>query len=120
MASNDSPYITFSRKPYTVTTTNMRGETQTVRRRPPLKNHPVLPTDIVELSSTRYQDFEEGDEFEVKHVNRRNPNVLHLVDDDGNTTFIEAQHVELEEMVAPRRGVWGLDHPENNRYLRWP
>ena len=109
--------VRFDRQPYTVTYFK-EGVKHTIRRRPPPKLHDVLPTDIVSLKYDKNIEWEDGDDFEVKHINPRHPNVLQLENDDGETTFVEYFDVDLEEMVAPRRGRRGQSNPD--AYLLWP
>ena len=111
--------IKFSREPYTVTYYK-DGERKVIRRRPPPKLHPMLPKDVVELSRSKNADFQAGDEFQVKHINQRHPNVLQLVNDDGVSTFVDYYDLELTERRAMRNGLRPEELPENNRYLLWP
>jgi hypothetical protein len=115
----DDP-IVFSRTPYTVRYVDQSGKQQTIRRVPPEKLHPMLPTDVVELTQKRSDDFKEGDAVEVQYINPRHPNVLQLKNDRGDTTFVEYYDLNLKEEVAPRDGVDPRDRPVNNRYLLWP
>ena len=93
---------------------------KTIRRVPPPKLHDMLPKDKVVLQQGKNEDFETGDEFTVKHINQRHPNVLQLTNEDGRTTFVDYFDLKLEERRATRNGVSPLDLPENNSYLRWP
>lgn len=112
--------IQFDRKPYFVTWKDESGEIRKIRRVPPPKLHEALPTDIVEISNKRSDDFKEGDEVSVKHINPRHPNVLQLENSDGQTTFVNYFDVKLKEKIAPRDGVPREQTPERNRYLLWP
>lgn len=112
--------IRWTRRPYTVTYQDLKGERHTIRRVPPPRLHNIYPTDLVELTRGKNLDFLEGDEFEVKHINPRHPNVLQLVNDEEITTFVEYFDAELTEEVADRPGVNPFDKPANNRYLMWP
>lgn len=113
--------VRFSRKPYTVKYRSIHdGEMHTIRRVPPPRLHRMLPTDIVSLKHKKSDDFPEGTEFSIKHINQKHPNTLQLVDDDGATTFVDHFDVNLEEEVALRDGVDPRDRPANNRYLLWP
>lgn len=112
--------IKFDRKPYTVTYMDLKGEKQTIRRRPPAKAHSMLPKDIVTLNSKRNDDFDVGDEFAIKNIAPRQVNTLQLEGDDGKTTFVNYFDVQLEEKVALRDGVDPKDAIENNEYLMWP
>ncbi|MBI2601751.1 MAG: hypothetical protein HYW48_01735 [Deltaproteobacteria bacterium] len=112
--------VYFNRKPYTVTYKDWHtGELVRVKRRPSTLEHNIFPLDIVELKQTKNVDWQEGDEFEVKHISDRSPNVLQIQNDDGEATFVEAYDVTLEEEVAPR-GKRSIDDPKRNKYLNWP
>ena len=69
--------VIFSRRPYTVTYMK-NGERHTIRRRPPEKLHNIWPEDEVSLLRGKNADFQAGDEFEVKHINPRHPNIIQL------------------------------------------
>lgn len=112
--------IQFDRKPYFVTWKDESGELRKIRRVPPPKLHEALPTDIVELSNKRSDDFKEGDAVTVKHINPRHPNVLQLQNSEGQTTFANYFDVKLKEKIAPRDGVPREQAPERNKYLLWP
>lgn len=112
--------IKFDRKPYTVTYTDMQGQVKTLRRVPPAKVHEALPTDIVTITHKRNDDFRAGDDVEVKHINPRNPNVLQVQNDEGQTTFLDVFDFSLKEEVAWRNGIDPRDRPGNSRYLLWP
>jgi hypothetical protein len=111
--------VSFSRTPYTVTYYK-DGAKHTIRRVPPEKLHPAWPQDVVELTSKYSDNFEAGEEYKVKNINPRHPNVLQIEDGDGNTTFVPHMHVQLEEAIGEREGVDPRDMPINNRYLLWP
>lgn len=112
--------VRFSRTPYIVKYKDQHGEIKSIRRVPPPKLHEALPTDIVKLTHKRSDDFEAGDNFEVVNITQRQPNVLQLKNDDGQTTFIDYYDAQLEEERAIRDGVDPRDRPVNNRYLLWP
>jgi len=109
----------FSRRPYNVTYFK-DGEQKTIRRQPPPVLHNMLPTDEVSLTMSKNADYRAGDEFTIKSINPRHPNTIQIEDDDGNATFVAYNELNLEEMIAPRRGMGGRDAPERNRYLLWP
>jgi hypothetical protein len=115
----DDPVV-FNRTPYTVRYVDMNGKQQTIRRVPPEKLHPMLPTDVVELTEKRSDDFKAGDTVEVKYINPRHPNVLQLQNDRGDTTFVEYYDLNMKEEVAMRDGEDPRDKPINNKYLLWP
>jgi len=112
--------IKFDRKPYFVSWKDDQGNIKRIRRVPPPKLHEALPTDIVELTKSRSDDFKSGDDVTVKHINPRHPNVLQVENSSGQTTFVNYFDMDLKERVAPRDGVRPEDMPERNRYLRWP
>lgn len=111
--------ITFNRTPYNVTYFQ-DGKKVTIRRVPPEKLHETLPTDRVELTTRHSDDFPEGEKYTVKHISTRQPNVLQLENDNGQTTFVPYFETELKDRVAARNGIDPRDEPVNNRYLRWP
>lgn len=111
--------VRFTRRPYTVTYMK-DGERHTLRRRPPEKLHDIWPEDIVSLKEGKNEQWEGGEEYEVRHINPRHPNVIQLDDGDGNTTFVEYMDLELEEAIGPRDGKRPTDMAANNRYLLWP
>lgn len=111
--------IKFDRKPYTVQYTR-NGEKKTYRRRPPPKLHDMLPTDKVVLTQSKNEDFRKGQEFTVKNISPRQPNILQVTNKDGVSTFVDYFDLRLEEMVAKREGMNIKDSPQNNRYLLWP
>jgi hypothetical protein len=115
----DDP-IVFNRTPYTVRYVDMHGQQQSIRRVPPEKLHPMLPTDVVELTEKRSDDFRAGDQVEVQYINPRHPNVLQLKNGRGDSTFVEYYDLKLDEEVAPREGEDPRDRPINNKYLLWP
>ena len=90
-----------------------------IKRRPPSANHSMLPTDLVELKTTKNEDWREGDVDAIKHVSYRNPNVLQLENENGQTTFVRSDEVLLKEEIADR-GKSSLDEFERNKYLLWP
>lgn len=116
---SDGSSFRVDRRPYTVTYYK-NGEKHTIRRRPPKKQHNLLPTDIVELKSKRSDDFLAGESYELKHINNRHPNTLQLTDGDGKTTFVSHRDVELKEAFIERPGVITVDAAETQRYLLWP
>ena len=111
--------IQFNRQPYKVTYYK-DGEKHIIRRRPPPKLHQLLPKDEVSLKLSKNADYQAGDEFTVKHINQRQPNVLQLENDSGQTTFVDYYDLNLEAKRALPGGESPLDLPENNRYLLWP
>jgi len=112
--------VRFDRKPYEIHYQDLHGQLQTIRRQPPPKLHPALPTDVVTLNHTKNDDFVAGEDLEVSYINPHHPNVLKLKDSDGRETFVDYYDVNLKDKVAPRLGVDPRDLPINNRYLLWP
>lgn len=108
-----------TRRPYEVTYYDLNGVKQTLRRRPPPKQHDILPQDEVELIRGKNADWQ-ADSYSVKHINPRHPNVLQITDGDGNHTFVDAHDVELDEMIAPRPGADPRDTERNASYLVFP
>ncbi len=112
--------IRFDRKPYTVTYFK-DGVKHTIRRTPPPKLHDMMPKDIVELTQSKNDDWQAGDDFKVKGINPRHPNVLQIENGSGEATFVDYYDLKLEQMVGEREGgVSPQDLPINNRYLLWP
>lgn len=112
--------IKFNQKPYQVVYKDFHtNELKTVNRRPAEKQHLILPTDKVELTQKKNDDFEEGEEFTVKHISYRAPNVLQLKNDDNQTTFVNYFDTNLVEEVAYRNKP-RIDDEDSNRYLIWP
>ena len=111
--------IKFDRTPYNVTYMQ-DGKQVTIRRVPPEKLHDILPTDKVELNLRHSDDFEAGEKYSVKGVSSRQPNILQIENDAGQTTFVPYFDAELKSKVAARNGVDPRDEPINNRYLLWP
>lgn len=111
--------IHFTRKPYTVYYKDLKtNEIVSTIRRPPDKITDILPTDVVELSYKKNDFFTEGDQYVVKNINPRHPNILQLQDGE-NTTFVSALDTELIEENG-YRGTDMIDSPKANRYLTWP
>ena len=111
--------VRFTRRPYTVTYYK-DGEKHTIRRRPPEKLHEAWPEDIVSFKQGKGEDWLEGEEYEVRHINPRHPNVIQLDDGEGNTTFVEYMDVQLEEANGKRDGTSIAEVSNRNRYLLWP
>ena len=95
-----------------------------VVRCPPAKNHDILPTDTVKLSTSRNDDWQAGQAFSVRALTLRNPNVLQLEKSGGETTFVNSQDVELVARSRSHPSGEGdeidSDGPIANRYLLWP
>ncbi|MEN9836123.1 MAG: hypothetical protein RL011_2316 [Pseudomonadota bacterium] len=123
LAGDVAPLV-FDRRPYTVYYQDIQGKVQSIKRTPPPKLHEVLPTDSVELTSTKGDDFRAGDVLTVENINPRYPNTLQLRSGSGDTTFVEYFDVNLRSEIAPRQdGRDPLDQPAvklSNRYLMWP
>ena len=111
----------FSRKPYRVVYTDFHtGKLVSVIRRPPEKIHDMLPTDKVELTSARSEDWVEGKEYTVKYISSRQPNTLQIQDEDDRTTFVSSYDLLLRGKVAYRQAAHRADDPVKNEYLLWP
>jgi hypothetical protein len=111
--------IKFDRTPYTVRYVS-EGKQKTYRRRPPPKLHDMLPKDEVKLLKSKNSDFQNSDDYTVKSINPRQPNVLQIENDKGQATFVDYYDLQLQEMTAPRDGVDPRDMPQNVEYLLWP
>ena len=111
--------VSFNQAPYTVVyyKDNVRQE---IRRTPPPKLHDMWPQDKVTLKVGKNDDYREGDEFTVKNISPRQPNVIQLEDKQGKTTFVDYYDLNLEDAIGEREGVAPQDMPRNNRYLVWP
>ena len=112
--------IQFDRKPYIVTYVDTEGVQQKIRRVPPPKLHDAMPTDRVELTRIRSDDFKDGDMLTVVGVSPRQPNTLKVENAAGQTTFISHYDMLLKEKKAMRDGVSPERLPERNQYLLWP
>ncbi len=123
--------IKFAREPYTVKYVDLAGEVKSIRRVPPPKLHDALPQDSVEITRKKNDDFRAGDSVEVVGITSRQPNVLQVRNEKGQTTFIDYFDMRLDEMgPSPSEGEklstslpqdWYRDRPTtDNRYLIWP
>lgn len=112
--------IQFDRKPYFVSWKDENGDIKRIRRVPPPLLHEALPTDIVKLTKAKSDDFKKGDVVTVKHINPKHPNVLQIVNSDGQTSFVDYTDMNIKEKRALRNGMDPQDLPANNRYLLWP
>ena len=95
------------------------GELKSIARKSPPNLHNILPTDVVELSQKRSDDFPEGADAAVKFISSRSPNVLQL-EKDGQTTFVNYTDVTLIEEKANREDRKSIDNPIRSNYLLWP
>ncbi|MBP9706948.1 MAG: hypothetical protein KBD78_04840 [Oligoflexales bacterium] len=114
--------IKFDRTPYKVSYVDQKGQKQTIRRVPPPKLHEALPTDVVELTRKKNDDWDAGGDFVVKGINPRQPNTLQLENEDGQTTFVSYYDAKLikKNAAAHFQGEAAMDLEEVNRYLLWP
>ena len=124
MADDIGP-ISFPRTPYTVTYQDLQGKLQSIRRLPPPKLHDILPTDVVELTHKKNDDFAAGDQYTVKNISPRQPNTLQIVNSQGDTTFVDYFDVNLLGELSPSKlnAEVSSDQPNlrlSNRYLMWP
>ena len=67
-----------------------------LKRRPPVRNHDIDPTDEVLLLKTRNDDWQAGNTYEVKRLAHKNANVIQLKNENNETTFVNADHLEIE------------------------
>lgn len=115
--------VRFNRQPYKVTYFK-DGVKQTIRRIPPPKLHNIMPKDQVILKTRKNADYQEGDEFTVKGVSPRQPNTLHLQNEDGKSTFVSYRDLEVTESFHftddDGNQVPVEEAPGANRYLLWP
>lgn len=112
--------IQFDRKPYFVSYIDTEGKQQKIRRVPPPKLHDALPTDKIQLTKKRSDDFNEGDIVTVSSINPRHANTLKVENKDGQTTFVDYYDMVLKEKRAARGGIPAEQLPERNKYLLWP
>ena len=123
--------VQFTREPYTVKYVDLAGEVKSIRRVPPPKLHDALPQDKVEITSKKNDDFRAGDKVEVVGMTVRQPNVLQVRNEKGQTTFLDYFDMRLDEMApntADRESAtskfpkeWIQDRPSiDSRYLIWP
>ncbi len=80
----------------------------------------MLPTDKVELTFGKNDDWREGNTYTVKHINTRHPNVIQIQDSEGNATFVPSHDLLLKEKVGLRPGEERRDDPITSGYLTWP
>jgi hypothetical protein len=76
--------------------------------------------DEVRLLASKNDDFKSGEILTLKGISTRQPNVLHLVNEEGLSTFVDYYDAKLETIRGLRDGTDVLDMPINNRYLLWP
>lgn len=92
------------------------GEIVTIKRRPSTLRHDIMPKDTVELQVKKSDSWEAGEEFTVKHINSKMPNVLQIKNDDTDeTTFVMAHEVVRTSERGGRGGKY-----EKTAYLYWP
>jgi hypothetical protein len=114
----------FDRRPYKVEYYK-DGQKHVISRRPPPKLHPILPEDVVTIRRKRNDDWQEGDEVEVKAISSRQPNTLQVKNENGRTTFLPFFDVEFEgrdegtDVVANDTRARRRD-PIGSDYLLWP
>lgn len=119
-----APATNFERRPYTVTYKDFHtGEIKKLVRRPPAKLHPILPTDQVVLTSQKGADWPSGDEYSVKQINPKQPNILKIEDNNGKTTFVDYFDVRLSKEIAARNedgSPWSPEQGPRRSYTQWP
>ena len=113
--------VQFNREPYTISTMK-EGKKQVIRRVPPPKLHRSLPEDTVELTRDKNGDFRAGDRFRIESISPRQPNVLHLVNEEGLAGFVDYYDTELIESGSYTEKVGGVVVPKRpeSDYLLWP
>lgn len=112
------------RAPYKVTYFK-DGERHVIRRIPPVQLHKIRPGEAVTIDLKKNDDWDKGDEVKVKAISPRQPNVLHVEDEDGRTTFLDYFDVvrhgtekeldRMEQEEAARKA-----DPIGSKYLLWP
>jgi hypothetical protein len=80
----------------------------------------MLPTDKVELTSKKNDDWDAGERFTIKNINTRQPNTIQVEKENGDYTFVSYFDLSLKERVSGDRFASPLDNPVNNQYLIWP
>ncbi len=115
-----------TRRPYMGSYTDLKGVYHNVRRVPPPKLHTVLPQDVVELTQKKNDDWVDGEEYTVKAISPRQPNIVQITNEDsGEATFVPYFDLDLDELEVAH----GTYLPKQRRrsrdkiaggYLLWP
>ena len=119
--------IRFDRKPYIISYVDTDGQQKKIRRVPPPKLHSAMPTDRVELKTRKSDHFRDGEVVTVKHISPRQPNVLQVENEDGQTTFISHYEMVLKDKITESTGIQSNSGsqteesaPVSSGYLDWP
>lgn len=111
-------------KPYKVTYRSVvDGQMHTIRRRPPPQLHTLLPEDRVILNHKKNDDWQLGEEYEVKAYTKRAPNTIKISNPDTKDyTYVPYYDLKLKPRpgVTMREDENGRMRPISNRYLGWP
>lgn len=121
------------RKAYYVQWRDAEGQMQRIRRFPPPTLHDFQPGDEATIERRFSDDFPVGTEITVEPSSPRNPNVLKLKNEDGQTKFvpyfdlvgkvrqfrqIDGERVQINDGKAPADS--GEDAYIDSSYLEWP
>ena len=113
--------LSATRKPYTAYyKDSITGEIKSIKRQPPKPQHSMLPTDTVELTTRKGEDWPANETYTIKHINFRQPNVIQLEDEQGKTTFVESSELKLIQKNSDEIGVKQIDSEIQGEYLVWP
>ena len=105
--------------------------TSVKKRPPPVKLHPLIVGDKVTISRQKGDDWKSGEKVEVKSVNPRQPNILHVKKNNGKSTFLPHFDVTYDpdmeaEIVSTDKDSKSEGKPAQvrralpNKYLQWP
>ncbi|WP_186646864.1 hypothetical protein [Fluviispira vulneris] len=108
----------FDRTPYYVEYYK-DGEKQTIRRVPPVKLHDYAIGDEVTINRKKGDDWDKGDEVEIKAINPRQPNTLTIKKENEEYTFLTYGDADLKSKSAQHYIDEGRD-PFGSQYLLWP
>ncbi len=121
--------VSNDRKPYFVTWKDAKGELQRIRRTPPPKLHDLNEGDEATLDRRLGDDFPSGTDVAIEPSNRRQPNILKLKNENGQTTFVpyfdltgkirRFRTVDGERVADDTRSS-GSDDYVDSSYLEWP
>lgn len=95
------------------------GQKQTIRQVPPPKLHDLVEGDKVTISNKKGDDWNSGDDVEIKAINPRQPNTLTVQNSNGEYTFLPYDYVELNEK-SPLHFIQEGKDPLGSQYLLWP
>ncbi|KAB8029982.1 hypothetical protein [Fluviispira multicolorata] len=108
----------FDRTPYNVEYYK-DGEKQTIRRVPPAKLHDMVAGDEVTINRKKGDDWDAGDNVEIKAINPKQPNTLTLQKENEDYTFLTYDDVDLKTKSMQHLINEGKD-PYGSQYLLWP